>query len=83
MLVVMPALKVLVGPDHVCDLAAHIGLQDLGSYSGVVRHGHDFSDVVAERSDDHLVVGARTLGARGRLQAVCQLVNCEPVGYPR
>ena len=38
------------------------------------------ADVVAERGDDHLVVGAGPLGQGGGLQAVGELVDGEPVG---
>src|SRR5438445_4019720 len=57
-LVVVTALEVLVGEDHRVDLLAHVRLQDLGADRRMVGHGDRLADVVAERGDDDLGVGA-------------------------
>jgi len=76
--VVVLSLKILVHEDHEVDLVAHIGTEDLGGDRGVVRDAHRLADVVQERCDDDLRVGAGTLGARRGLQGVRELVDGEP-----
>ena len=78
--VVVRALEVLVHEDHLVDLGPHVGLEDRGGDLRVAGHADRLADVVAEARDDHLVVGAVALGARGGLQAVGELVGGEAVG---
>ena len=75
----MASLEVLVHLDHPVHVVAHVRPQDLGGDARVVGHAHRLADVVAERRDDELVVGAGALGERRRLQAVRELVDREPV----
>ena len=65
----MAALEVLVHLDDPVHLVAHVGPQDLGGDAGVVGHADRLADVVAERGDDELVVGAGPFGERGGLAA--------------
>ena len=78
--VVVPPLEVLVRADHVVHLGAHVGRQDLGGDLRVVRDAHGLADVVAQRRDHHLVVGARAFGEGRRLEAVRELIDREAVG---
>ena len=78
--VVVPALEVLVRADHVVHVGAHVRLDDRGRDLGVVRHAHGLADVVQQRREHHLVVGAGPLGERRGLQRVRELVDREAVG---
>ena len=80
MRVVVAALEILVGKDHVVHVAADVRLDDRGRDLGVVRHADGLADVVQQRREHDLVVGAGALGARRGLQRVGELVDREPVG---
>ena len=77
---VVAALEVLVDPDHLVDLGAHVGLEDGGGDLGVVGHTDRLADVVAQGGDDDLGIGARPLGPGRRLDRVLQLIHGEAVG---
>ena len=79
-LVVVLALEVLVGPDHLVGLAADVGPEDLRRDHRVVHHRNGLADVVAQRRHDDLVAGAGLLGAGGGLERVDELVDLEAVG---
>ena len=66
--VVVPALEVLVHEDHLVDLVAHVGLEDLGGDARMVRHGDRLADVVTQRGNDDFLVGS----ARSASVAVCR-----------
>ena len=78
--VVVTALEVLVHFDHPVHLVAHVRPQDLGGDARVVGHADRLADVVTQRGDHHLVVGAGPLGHGGGLQRVRELIDGEPVG---
>ena len=79
-LVVVPALEVLVDPDHLVDLGPHVGPDHLGGDGRVVGHADGLAHVVQQRGEHHLVVGTGALGHGGRLEAVGELVGGEAVG---
>src|SRR5581483_4213191 len=78
--VVVPALEVLVYEDHLVDLVADVGPKDLRGDARVVGNADCLADVVAQRGDDHLVVGSCPFRERRSLQAVGELVGREAVG---
>jgi hypothetical protein len=73
--VVVPALEVLVGADHVVHLVPHVRAEDFSRDPGMVGDRHRLADVVAQRRHDHLVVHAGPLGSGGGLQGVDQLID--------
>ena len=63
-----------------CTSSRTYGPQDLGGDARVVGDADRLADVVAQRGDHALVVGARRARRGGGLQAVGELVDREAVG---
>ena len=60
-LVIVAALEILVGANHVVHVLAHVGLDDRSRDLRMVRHAHRLADVVQQGGEHHLFVGPHYL----------------------
>ena len=66
-----------------CTRRSDVRLDDRGRDRRMVRNAHSLADVVQQRREHDLFVGAGPLGQRRGLQRVRELVDGEPVGDRR